>query len=379
MSLNLMPKIIADKETQEQFMYITINGRLIPKSNENYMKLCLLAYRFKQAVKHGINLVLSDVPQKQAYKELAKILPSSIYGETAYKYAKLLVEGAREQVNNEVIVNRISTKRKWIASRGGVTWRGNLNIKLISTDKVLVRYYDGEWLEFKVRFGEKYLPLVNELIELANQKRTSYGASISFKNGKPYIHVELPLWLYLKHLLAPKPNGYGLIAGFDINSDRLNAVIIDRECEIIALRTFWYSEAISHGFPRNKAKWIRLNALAKALKWCRRIGVDYVVFENLTKIKTRRFTSIPNANRKIAKFPKKQLLKNSIIKALKLRFTVILVNPRGTSSSIAHKQIMREKGLDKHATSAYIIAYRGLKTLKEQEPSITPSTTSTIN
>ncbi len=124
MSSSQTPKIIADEETVEQFMYATVNGRLIPRSNENYMKLCLLAYRFKQAVKHGVNLVLRNVPQKEAYKELAKILPSSIYGETSYKYAKLLVEGARKQGQtngNEVVVKRIYIRKNWIASRGGVT------------------------------------------------------------------------------------------------------------------------------------------------------------------------------------------------------------------------------------------------------------------
>ncbi len=103
------------------------------------------------------------------------------------------------------------------------------------------------------------------------------------------------------------------------------------------------------------------------------------MLEDLTRIKDRKFTSNPTVNRKIARFPKKQLLRHGVVKALKLGFTVILVNPKGTSNSVTHKQIMREKGLDKHMASAYIIAYRGLKKLKEQEPSITPSTTPTIN
>ncbi len=364
--MSQIPKIMADEETIDQFMYVTINGRLEPKSNEDYMKLCLLAYRFKQAVKHGINLVLKGVPQREAYKELAKLLPSSIYGETAYKYAKLLVEGSNGK--------KIGIKRIWLASRGGVTWRGNLNIRLVSTDKVLIRYFNDEWLEFRAEFGEKCLLLIGELVELARHKRLSYGVSISFSNGRPYIHVEIPLWLYLKYFLIPKPEGYGLVAGFDLNSDRLNVVVIDSEEDIVALKTFWYSEVVSHGFPREKAKLTRINALANALKWCRRIGVNYVVFEDLTKIKTRRFTSNPSANLKITRFPKKQMIRHGVIKALKLGFTVVLVSPRGTSKSITHRQVMREKGLDRHMASAYIIAYRGLKKLKEQEPSTTPPT-----
>ena len=69
----------------------------------------------------------------------------------------------------------------------------------------------------------------------------------------------------------------------------------------------------------------------------------------------------PYANRKITKFPKKQILAHGVVKALKQGFTVILINPRGTSNSLAHKQVMREKGLDSHMASAYIIAYRGFK------------------
>ncbi len=268
MSSGRMPKIIADNETVKQFMYATVNGRLIPRSNEDYMKLCLLAYRFKQAVKHGVNLVLRRIPQKEAYKELAKILPSSIYGETAYKYAKL-VEGARNQgqtYGNEVAVKRINIRRNWIASRGGVTWKGNLNIRLVSTDRVMARYYNGEWLEFKARFGKKYIPLLNELIELSNQKKMSYGIAISFRDGKVYVHVEVPMWLYLKYFSTPRQERYGLIAGFDINSDRLNVVVINRAGDTITLKTFWYSKVVSHGFSKEKARWIRLNALSSALK-----------------------------------------------------------------------------------------------------------------
>ncbi|MEM0026706.1 MAG: hypothetical protein QXT53_02735 [Ignisphaera sp.] len=78
MSSSPTPRILTDDEAVEQFKYVTINGRLVPERAEDFMKLCLLGYRFRQAVKHGINLVLREVPMREAYKELAKILPSSI-------------------------------------------------------------------------------------------------------------------------------------------------------------------------------------------------------------------------------------------------------------------------------------------------------------
>ncbi|MCD6487764.1 MAG: hypothetical protein J7K21_00880 [Desulfurococcales archaeon] len=45
--MSQMPRLIAGEEIVKQFMYVTINGRLIPRNDEDYMKLCLLAYRFK--------------------------------------------------------------------------------------------------------------------------------------------------------------------------------------------------------------------------------------------------------------------------------------------------------------------------------------------
>jgi len=363
--LSQTPRIIADKETLEHSQFVTINGRLIPKTGEDFMKLCFLAYRFRESVRHELNLVFRDVPQRDAYKELAKMLPSSIYGETAYKYAKLLAEGSK---------GKIKVRRICVASRGGVTWGGNLNIRLASSNRVLVRYYGGEWIELESRFGKKYIPLIEELIELVNGRKESYGVAISFRNGKIYIHLEVPLHLYLKHFSEPKQRGYNLVAGFDVNSDRVNVAVLDFNASIVALRTFWYSEVTSHGLPAERARWIRLNALSNALKWCRSIGVDFVVFEDLTKVKKRRFTGNSNANRKISKFAKKQIIRHGVLKALKTGFTVTLINPKKTTNSLTHKQIMKEKGLDRHMASAYITAYRGIKKIKEQKPATTPPT-----
>jgi len=364
--LSQTPRIIADGETLKQFQFVTINGRLIPESGEDFMKLCLLAHRFRESVRHGLNLVFRDVPQRDAYKELAKMLPSSIYGETAYKYAKLLTEGGNG--------GKIKVRRIWIASRGGVTWRGNLNIRLASSNRVLVRYYGGEWIELEAGFGKRYIPLIEELIELASSRKESYGVAISFRSGKIYIHLEIPLHLYLKHFSEPKQRGYNLVAGFDVNSDRVNVTVLDINASIVALRTFWYSEVTSHGFPAGRARWVRLNALSNALKWCRSVGVDFVVFEDLTKVKERHFTNNQSANRKISKFAKKQIIRHGVLKALKIGFTVILVNPGKTTNSLTRKQIMKEKGLDGHMASAYITAYRGIKKIKGQKPATTPPT-----
>jgi hypothetical protein len=233
-------------------------------------------------------------------------------------------------------------------------------------DHVLIKVKDpwGKWVFGKAYFGKEYLPLLKELEELSRRKEEGYGAVVSFKHY-PMIHLQIPLWLYLKHFSSPKPNGYGLFAGFDLNSDRLNVVVVNEEGKVVTKKTWWYSDAVRPGFPKGKAMALRLNALSQALIFLSRIGVDYVVFEDLFLVKRRRFTRSKSGNRKITRFAKRQMLIHGVIKALKLGFNVMLVNPKGTTNSEGHDRIMREKGFDRHTASAYLIALKGLGMLND--------------
>jgi hypothetical protein len=61
-------------------------------------------------------------------------------------------------------------------------------------------------------------------------------------------------------------------------------------------------------------------------------------------VKRRKFTrSKSGGNRKVSRFAKKQMLTHGVIKALRLGFNVVLVNPKGTTSSDDHNKVMREK------------------------------------
>jgi transposase, IS605 OrfB family, central region len=121
------------------------------------------------------------------------------------------------------------------------------------------------------------------------------------------------------------------VAGFDLNSDRVNLVIIDGHGRIVDTRTAWFTEAVSHGFSRNRARALRLGALAKLLKYCYTHNVGVVVFENLPLIKRRRFTRSRVGNRKITLFAKRQLIQYGIVMALKYGFKTLLTNPKGNN------------------------------------------------
>ena len=252
----------------------------------------------------------------------------------------------REEEKDKILHAKI--KRFWFASRGNKSDKGNRNVKFyVFQDHVEVKVKDpwGKWVYGEAYFGKEYLPLLHELEELAERKEEGYVAVISFEE-KPMIHLQIPLWLYLKHFSSPKPNGYGLVAGFDLNSDRLNVVVVSKDGEIIANKTWWYSDVTRPGFPKGKARALRLNALSESLNFLSRIGVDYVAFEDLFLVKKRKFTRSKRGNRKVSRFAKKQLLIHGVIKALRLGFNVVLVNPKGTTNSEDHDKVMREKGFE---------------------------------
>ena len=337
--------------------HVTIVGRLVPISTEDYMKLVRLAHEFRKAVLYATRMIAGSMNVNAILKELRRML-NKAYGDSAYKVAKAIVEGCKFNGGNP---RHVKVRKLFIVSEGEASRFGNRNIRLESTSMVKVKYpYDGSWLTFKARFGEKYLPLIEELVKLAKQKEISYSARIVFRNGKIHLHLSIPITLYLRYFSKGRAKG-SLVAGFDLNSDRINMVIIDRYSRIRDVKTEWFSEVTSHGYPRGKARAKRLEALARLLRYAYHHNVGTVVFENLLVIKKKRYAKSRRANRKITRFAKRELLQHGIVMAMKYGFKVLLVNPKGTTNSEEHSKIMRRYGLDRHTASAYLIALRGIE------------------
>jgi len=337
--------------------HATVIGRLIPFSPNDFMKLARLARDFRKAVLYATRMIGKGMEANKVLREL-RVMLNKAYGDSAYKVAKAIVEGCKFNRGNP---RHIKIRKLFIVSEGETLRFGNRNVRFESTDKVKVKYpYDKSWLLFKAQFGEDYIPLVQEVVKLAREKKLSYGTRIVFKNGRIYLHVSIPIDLYLQYFSKGEADG-GLIAGFDINADRINMVIVDRYGRIRDIKTEWFPEVTSHGFPRSKARTRRLEALTKLLRYayCHNVGI--VVFENLLTIKRKKFTRNPTANRKITRFAKRELMQYGILMSMKYGFKVLLIDPRGTTRSKEHDDVMKRYGLDKHIASAYMIALRGMK------------------
>ncbi len=345
---------MAGEVREPEITHVTVTGRVIPLSNESYMELVLLAYRFRKALIRAIKMYAKGLGKNTIVKEITKELNLG-YADTIYKLAKLIVKGTRHNESNPL---KIKIRKLFIASRGFTANKGNRNIRLLSTSELQVNIPWKGWVKFKVVFGKRYIPLVKELVEKALSKKLSYTAKIVFRNGKVYLHVTAPIELYLKYFSKGRAKGK-LIAGFDLNSDRINMVIADGLGIIRDAKTEWFPEVTSHGFPRNKANILRLQALAKLQDYAYHHGVSIVLFEDLYRVKKRRYTRSRKANRKITRFPKRKLLEHGISMAMKYEFKVYLVNPSYTSK--VGEKLGKELGLDKHTASAYALIVKTLQ------------------
>jgi hypothetical protein len=145
--------------------------------------------------------------------------------------------------------------------------------------------------------------MINELVEEALNEKLSYNAKMVFRDGGIYIHLRMSTGLYIKYFKKVNREARGSdIASFDLNSDRVNMVIIDKQGVIRDARTEWYPEVNRSGYQK-KARALRLDALGRLLKYAYNHNVSRVLFEDLDRIKRNNKKNSKTDNRKKNSFP----------------------------------------------------------------------------
>jgi hypothetical protein len=193
---------------------------------------------------------------------------------------------------------------------------------------------------------------------------------VGVRNNRLWIHGEVhmtvPLDIYYEHMSRHKRNGGKLFGGVDVNTDRINLVIIDEDGELIDHKTFWFSEATTRGFPKHKAWSIISMRIHELLDYTYNNGVKTLFLENPEVLGRLRLVWIMNGDRKHENYNYKvSVFRSTIIERITMKaplysIEVKYVNPKGTTNSTEHDEAMRKYGLDRHTASAYLIALRGL-------------------
>jgi hypothetical protein len=181
------------------------------------------------------------------------------------------------------------------------------------------------------------------------------------------VHMTVPLDIYYEHMVRHKKNSGKLIGGIDVNTDRINLAIIDERGDLRDYKTFWFSETSRKGFSRHSAWSIIGMRIHEMLNYAYHHGVKTLFLENpevLGRLKLAWIKSgdrgRENYNHKVTTF-RSSIIERIAIKAPLYGIETKYVNPRGTTNSVEHDELMRKYGLDRHTTSAHLIALRGLK------------------
>jgi len=190
------------------------------------------------------------------------------------------------------------------------------------------------------------------------------------RNNQLWVHgevqVTVPLDLYYEHMARHKRNSGRFIGGIDVNSDRINLTIIDSIGRLIDHKTFWFSEATARGFPKHSAWGIIGMRIHEMLNYAYNNGVKTLFLENPEVLGRLKLVWIKNGDRgrenynhKVATF-RSTIIERITMKAPLYSIEVKHVNPRGTTNSKEHDELMKRYELDRHTASAYLIALRGL-------------------
>jgi hypothetical protein len=173
--------------------------------------------------------------------------------------------------------------------------------------------------------------------------------------------------VYYEHMARHRRNAGKLIGGVDVNADRINLAIVDEDGELIDYKTFWFSEASRKGFSRHKAWSIIGMRIHEMLGYAYHHGVKTLFLENPEVLGRLRLMWVRSGDRKHENYNYKVMtFRSSIIERITMTASlysirVSYVNPRGTTNSKEHDELMRKYRLDKHTASAYSIALKGLR------------------
>jgi len=229
-----------------------------------------------------------------------------------------------------------------------------------------------ERVVIKPTIPKNYKLLLNKILE-DKQKHTArvvirdYGV----RKGSLWVHgeiqVTIPINLYYKYMVRYRRNNGRLYGGVDVNADRINLAIVDGGGNLRDTYTFWFREVTARGYPRRRARTVIGMKVHEMLKYAYHHGVRTLFLENPDALGRLRLLWIRNGRRLHRNYNWKiSVFRSSVIETIAMKAPLYSINieyidPKRTTHSREHDEIMRKHRLDRHTASAYLIALKGLK------------------
>ncbi len=359
--------------------YITISAGFNASGEEAKLLLStawlfrLATHKVLRFAKSMPTLPASKIAWKNTFRKAAyEVIPNRRYADSAV----VLVMGIYESCRRLGVDFRGVELGDWLMFQQSEKEYPPRNITLKAADEAWVTVFgyngEGRRISLKITASEAYRRLLKALME----ERQPYNPRVTIKSwnvrgGRLYVRGELqiaiPLDFHYKHMARYRRNDGRLYAGVDVNTDRINLAIVDGGGVLRDVYTFWFSEVTARGYPRRRARTIVGMRVHDMLRYAYHHGVRTLFLENPDALGRLRLLWIRNGRRLHRNYNwRVSIFRSSIIETIAMKaplysIKVGYVDPRGTTRSREHDEVMRRYGIDRHTASAYMIALKGLK------------------
>jgi len=359
--------------------YVTVTAGF-NASGEEAKLLLSTAWLFKIATHRVLSIAqntpalpASKIAWKNTFRRIAyEVIPNRRYADSA----TVLVMGIYESCRQLGVNFKEVELGDWLMFQQSEKEYPprNITLKYIDEAWVTVLGYEGrrERIKLKVSISGAF----RRLLEAILREKQPYNPRIVLKSwntrgGKLYVkgelHLAIPLDFYYKHMKRFEGNHGKLYGGVDVNSDRVNLAVVDDNGRLRDTYTFWFREATARGYPKRRARSVIGMRLHEMLRYAYHHGVKMLFLENPDVLGRLKLLWVRNGRRLGRNYSWRVMtFRSSIIEMIALKaplysIKIGYVDPRGTTHSEEHDEVMRRHGLDKHTASAYLIALKGLK------------------
>lgn len=359
--------------------YITL--RLPFNANGNVAgELLSTAWWFRIAVRRVLTTTQQQsilpgnrISWKNTFRGIAyRIIPNSRYADSAIILVMGIYESCRElgiEFRNVELSDWLMFQQSWLEYPAK-----NITLKPGYEFHITTVRYDGLISRVVVRptVPENYKGLLDIVLTrhvkyMGRVVVRDYGVRNNQLWVRGEVQITVPMDIYYEYMTKYKRNDGKLVGGVDVNTDRINLAIVDENGELVDHKTFWFSEVTARGFPRQKAWRIISMRIHEMLDYAYNNGVKTLFLENPEVLGRLRLMWIRNGDRKHENYNYKvSVFRSSIIERIAMKaplysIRVGYVNPRGTTNSVGHDELMKKYGLDRHTASAHLTALRGLR------------------
>jgi hypothetical protein len=349
-------------------------------SNENAKLLLSTAWLFKVATHRLFNIVkqmpvlpASDIGWRSVfYKTVYDVIPNRRYSYGVIALVRSVYESCR-QLGVDFKSAKLS---HWLMFQQSEKEYPPRSIMLKSPSEVEVTVFsyskESKRIALRISASGAYRKLLSAILrEKQPYMPRIYVKSWNVRSGRLYVRGELqvaiPTDFYYKHTARASANKGKLYAGVDVNVDRINLAIVDGNGRLRDTYTFWFEEASRKGCSRHRARSIIGVRVHEMLGYAYSHGVKTLFLENPEVLGKLRLLWVRSNDRRHENYNYKvSIFRSSVIEMIALKAPLYSINakyvdPKGTTSSREHNDVMRKYRLDRHTASAYLIALKGLE------------------